>query len=196
MVMNKFIKKLYKIIILIIKLLLFIDILENYLIKNYYFVLIGLVALILTFLPEILAKILKTKLNELMSFSIVFFMFISLYLGTLKNFYRFIWWDTMLHLISRLILGLLAIVLMENLNMENFSSHLLNPKFIFLYILSFVALCGVIWEIYEFTVDTLFGLDMQGASFTGVVDTMEDLIADLVGGIIPAIYGYITFKNK
>ncbi|KAJ53899.1 membrane-spanning protein, partial [Clostridium tetanomorphum DSM 665] len=153
----------YKIIILIIKLLLFIDILENYLIKNYYFVLIGLVALILTFLPEILAKILKTKLNELMSFSIVFFMFISLYLGTLKNFYRFIWWDTMLHLISRLILGLLAIVLMENLNMENFSSHLLNPKFIFLYILSFVALCGVIWEIYEFTVDTLFGLDMQGA---------------------------------
>ncbi|KAJ51060.1 hypothetical protein BD780_001381 [Clostridium tetanomorphum] len=194
--MNKFIKKLYKIIILIIKLLLFIDILENYLIKNYYFVLIGLVALILTFLPEILAKILKTKLNELMSFSIVFFMFISLYLGTLKNFYRFIWWDTMLHLISRLILGLLAIVLMENLNMENFSSHLLNPKFIFLYILSFVALCGVIWEIYEFTVDTLFGLDMQGASFTGVVDTMEDLIADLVGGIIPAIYGYITFKNK
>lgn len=102
----------------------------------------------------------------------------------------------MLHLISRLILGLLAIVLMENLNMENFSSHLLNPKFIFLYILSFVALCGVIWEIYEFTVDTLFGLDMQGASFTGVVDTMEDLIADLVGGIIPAIYGYITFKNK
>ncbi|MBC2398117.1 hypothetical protein HGG79_10065 [Clostridium tetanomorphum] len=196
MVMNKFIKKLYKIIILIIKLLLFIDILENYLIKNYYFVLIGLVALILTFLPEILAKILKTKLNELMSFSIVFFMFISLYLGTLKNFYRFIWWDTMLHLISGLILGLLAIVLMENLNMENFSSHLLNPKFIFLYILSFVALCGVIWEIYEFTVDTLFGLDMQGASFTGVVDTMEDLIADLVGGIIPAIYGYITFKNK
>ncbi|NRZ97369.1 hypothetical protein [Clostridium tetanomorphum] len=194
--MNKFIKKLYKIIILIIKLLLFIDILENYLIKNYYFVLIGLVALILTFLPEILAKILKTKLNELMSFSIVFFMFISLYLGTLKNFYRFIWWDTMLHLISGLILGLLAIVLMENLNMENFSSHLLNPKFIFLYILSFVALCGVIWEIYEFTVDTLFGLDMQGASFTGVVDTMEDLIADLVGGIIPAIYGYITFKNK
>lgn len=84
--MNKFIKKLYKIIILIIKLLLFIDILENYLIKNYYFVLIGLVALILTFLPEILAKILKTKLNELMSFSIVFFMFISLYLGTLKKF--------------------------------------------------------------------------------------------------------------
>ena len=72
----------------------------------------------------------------------------------------------------------------------------LDAKFIFLYIISFVALCGVLWEIYEFTADTIFNLDMQGVSFTGVTDTMEDFIADLVGGIIPALYGYNIFKGK
>ncbi|MCS4454523.1 hypothetical protein JTT01_18165 [Clostridium botulinum] len=68
--------------------------------------------------------------------------------------------------------------------------------FIFIFILSFAALCGVVWEIYEFTIDTLFNLDMQGVEYTGVTDTMVDLIADLIGSIISYIIYHLTYKKQ
>ncbi|WP_242850541.1 hypothetical protein [Clostridium lundense] len=184
------------IVIIGIRVLLLLNIIRNFYINNYYFVLIGVAALTLTFLTTIYCKLFKNKGNNLLNFSITFFVFLSLYLGTLNGFYKFPWWDTMLHFVSGILIGLLAIILMNALNGNKDLKSYLSPKFIFLYIISFVALSGVLWEIYEFTIDTLFGLDMQGVSFTGVTDTMEDFIAALIGGIIPAFYGYITFKDK
>ncbi|WP_243108655.1 hypothetical protein [Clostridium rectalis] len=98
----------------------------------------------------------------------------------------------MLHVFSGLILGLLSLSLMYYLNGRNIN---LNSIFIAIYMLSFAALGGILWEVYEFTIDNLFNMDMQGVSFSGVTDTMEDFIADLVGGFISSIYGYIKFKK-
>lgn len=183
-------------IIIAIRLLLLFNIIKNFYIRNYYFVSIGVVSLSLTFLTKINCKFYKNIHNKLLDFSLTFFIFLSLYLGTLNGFYRFPWWDTMLHFVSGILLGLLAIMLMNILNGNKNLKSYVDAKFIFLYIISFVALSGVLWEIYEFTIDTIFHLDMQGVSFTGVGDTMEDFIADLVGGIIPALYGYNIFKDK
>ncbi len=71
-----------------------------------------------------------------------------------------------------------------------------NPIFVFIFVLSFAALCGVIWEIYEFTIDTLFNLDMQGVECCGVTDTMVDLIADLIGSIISYFFIVLLTKNN
>lgn len=194
--MKKFINYLDKIVTIGVRLLLLFNIINNLYYKNYYFVLIGLAAFALTFLTMIYCKIFRTSVNSLFDFCITFFVFLALCLGTLKGFYRFPWWDTMLHFVSGILLGLFSILLMNALNKNKDLRLYLDAKFIFLYIISFVALCGVLWEIYEFTADTIFNLDMQGVSFTGVTDTMEDFIADLVGGIIPALYGYNIFKGK
>lgn len=193
--MKKLINHVDKIIIAV-RLLLLFNIIKNFYIRNYYFVSIGVVSLSLTFLTKINCKFCKNIHNKLLDFSLTFFIFLSLYLGTLNGFYRFPWWDTMLHFVSGILLGLLAIMLMNILNGNKNLKSYVDAKFIFLYIISFVALSGVLWEIYEFTIDTIFHLDMQGVSFTGVGDTMEDFIADLVGGIIPALYGYNIFKDK
>ncbi len=45
----------------------------------------------------------------------------------------------------------------------------------------FAAASAGVWEIYEFTVDQLFGLDSQLGSLT---DTMGDIIAGTIGGLL------------
>ncbi|WP_315120405.1 hypothetical protein [uncultured Clostridium sp.] len=193
--MKKFLANLDNLLIFIIRILFLINAVNNLMIKDYYYFLMAIAGMALTFIPYMYTKIFKRKENRTLSFSIVLFIFLSIYLGTLNNFYKFTWWDTMLHLVSGTILGFLAIVFMNNLNNSAVVKSL-NPKFIFLYILSFVALCGVLWEVYEFTADIILGMDMQGVLLTGVTDTMEDLIADLIGGLIPAIYGALSFNKN
>nr|WP_242978065.1 hypothetical protein [Clostridium botulinum] len=101
----------------------------------------------------------------------------------------------MLHTISGIIIGFFAIIILRkhspNKPIDNY-----NKIFIFIFILSFAALCGVVWEIYEFTIDTLFNLDMQGVEYTGVTDTMVDLIADLIGSIISYVIYHFTYKKQ
>jgi hypothetical protein len=46
---------------------------------------------------------------------------------------------------------------------------------------------GAIWEVFEFTMDLFFGLNMQKS---GLDDTMGDLIINAVGGLIASLTGY------
>ena len=179
----------------IIRILIFINVINNFTKKDYYFTLIGVAAFVLTFIPSLIFKIMKIKPDKSLYLSMIFFIFISLYLGTLNNFYRYEWWDTMLHVVSGIIIGFFAIIILKKHNPHN-SMNSYNPIFVFIFVLSFAALCGVIWEIYEFTIDTLFNLDMQGVECCGVTDTMVDLIADLVGSIISYIFYCFTYKKQ
>lgn len=178
----------------IIRILIFINVINNFIKKDYYFTLIGVAAFILTFIPSLIFKLIKLKPDKTLSLAVIIFIFISLYLGTLNNFYRYEWWDTMLHFLSGSILGLFAIIILKKYNKNN-SLKGYNPIFVLIFILSFSALCGVIWEVYEFTIDNLFHLDMQGVKISGVTDTMIDLISDLIGSIFAYIYYYFSFKK-
>ncbi|NFH66909.1 hypothetical protein FC952_16330 [Clostridium botulinum] len=179
----------------VIRILILINVINNFIKKDYYFTLIGIAAFILTFIPSLIFKIMKIRPDKRLYLSIIFFIFISLYLGTLNNFYRYEWWDTMLHFVSGIIIGFFAIIILKKYNPHT-SMNNYNPIFVFIFVLSFAALCGVIWEIYEFTIDTLFNLDMQGVECCGVTDTMVDLIADLIGSIISYIFYCFNYKNN
>ncbi|NFA61053.1 hypothetical protein ACFLKB_16290 [Clostridium sp. FAM 1755] len=185
----------YNICKYIIRILIFINVINNFIKKDYYFTLIGVAAFLLTFIPSLIFKILQMEPDKTLYLSIIIFIFIALYLGTLNNFYRYEWWDTMLHTISGIIIGFFAIIILKkhsyNNSMDNY-----NKIFIFIFVLSFASLCGVMWEIYEFTIDSLFSLDMQGVEYTGVTDTMVDLIADLIGSIISYIIYHFTYKKQ
>ena len=59
------------------------------------------------------------------------------------------------------------------------------PKiYIFVIILGFVALVGVFWEIYELIVDRLITKNnyISILQSSGLIDTMKDLVVDLLGG--------------
>ena len=53
---------------------------------------------------------------------------------------------------------------------------------------------GVLWEIYEFAVDRLLGLNMQRQE-NGMADTMEDLIVDMLGAVVVALMALAYFRS-
>ena len=58
---------------------------------------------------------------------------------------------------------------------------------------AFAVAVGALWEIFEFSMDSILGLNMQKS---GLVDTMWDLIVDTIGAVISSIYGCFYEKKK
>jgi hypothetical protein len=52
---------------------------------------------------------------------------------------------------------------------------------------------GVLWEVFEFGMDELFGLNMQKS---GLADTMYDLIVDIFGAFLGAAGGFFYLKGR
>ena len=62
-----------------------------------------------------------------------------------------------------------------------------------IFALSFSIMLGVMWEIFEYVMDISFGHNMQKS---GLVDTMEDLIACFFGSLIPCVMFLLDTKRK
>jgi hypothetical protein len=186
----------YKLFTLMTRIVLIFEIINDFRSKDNYCLSVGLAAILLTFLPKLVEKVLK-KNNKLISFLFMLFIFLASYLGTLRRFYAiFPWWDFAVHLLSGIILGLIAFCILKDINIFKNTESIKFRIFALIFIISFATLCGVLWEIYEFTMDNILGADMQVVELTGVADTMGDLIADFIGGAIIGIYGFTAFKNK
>ena len=57
---------------------------------------------------------------------------------------------------------------------------------------------GALWEIFEFTMDSLFGMNMQKPMLgdpSGLTDTMWDLIVDALGALVVSFLGWRYLKN-
>lgn len=155
---------------------------------QYLNIFVTVLALFSTFIPTILSdkKIIHTPTD--LHVIMVLFAFAAIYLGELRNFYyRFWWWDTMLHTFSGIILGFSGLVLIYIINKNENIDFYLSPIFISIFAFTFAVTIGVVWEVFEFFMDSTFGLNMQKS---GLDDTMWDLIADAIGGIIAGLYGY------
>ena len=149
-------------------------------------------------------------------FAIMFLVFVwgAIFLGEVADFYyRFPFWDDVLHLWSSMMLGFLGFSLIEILNNDKKHNKVsLSPIFVCIFSVFFTVFAGTVWEIYEFTSDGILGINMQkyasgsAISNTGatllqgreaLTDTMTDLIVDLAGGLVASIVGYISIiKNK
>ena len=143
-------------------------------------------------IPLILAFFTKLQFNLPIVFSYLIFLVGSQLFGSILGWYGLGWWDTFMHLISGAILAFSGIALYERLIHRNAGDEI-SPWFVFLFTLSFAALGGVLWEIYEFSSDQLFGMTLQGG---GNKDTMTDLIADTIGGLVIASVAGIRTKHK
>lgn len=123
---------------------------------------------------------------------IIFFIYSAIYLGEVRDFYfRFWWWDTFLHFISAMALGIIGFAILLMLRKKEKISA--KPFWISLFVFSFALSMGALWEIFEFAVDQIFGTNMQKS---GLVDTMKDLIVDSIGALVVATTSYFYLKRK
>lgn len=130
---------------------------------------------------------------EFQVFAIVF-VFASLFLGEVRDFYaRIWWWDMALHASSGVLLGLLGFLLVYMLN-ENARVELtMRPRFVAFFSFVFAVAIGALWEIFEFTMDSLFDMNMQKPMLgdpSGLTDTMWDLILDTLGALTVSLLGW------
>lgn len=130
-----------------------------------------------------------------LDFALVVFIFLSLFLGSLNGFYlRFWWWDGMLHFASGILAGIVGFLLVYILNATQAREKLqLNAGFIALFSFAFALAVAVIWEIWEFSGDVLFGWASQES---GWPDTMGDLIVATCGALIVSSIGYAWMRRR
>jgi hypothetical protein len=153
----------------------------------------------LTLAPVLLRDRLSVRMPYAFQILVIVFVFASLFLGEVWEFYvRYPWWDSFLHFGSGLLLGMLGFMLIYLMN-EDERVHLgMMPGFMALFAFCFALALGVLWEILEFAADELFGMQMQKPMFgdeSGLTDTMWDLILDTLGAAIISLYGYVYMRR-
>lgn len=155
---------------------------------------IAVVGIILvTLAPVVLGRRFRVFIPPEFEVLAIVFAFASLFLGEIRGYYvRFWWWDAVLHTASGFLLGILGFLLVHVLNEKEEIELHMRPSFVALFAFMFAVGMGAIWEIFEFGMDQIFGLNMQK---TGLVDTMWDLIVDTVGGAVIAVLGYGYLKT-
>jgi hypothetical protein len=119
------------------------------------------------------------------------FVFLTLYLGSARDFYyRFWWWDMVLHSGSGFLLGIVGWIALFVLNQTDRLPRGMKPGFVSFFGVTFAVFMGVLWEIFEFAVDSLWPQINMMSNETGVADTMHDLIVDTLGAIVVGLMGW------
>lgn len=165
--------------------------------------LLGVFAMLI---PGFVSKKFKLVIPSNMYFVFIVFLYCAIFLGEVRNFYYVVpHWDTILHTFSGAMLGALGFSFITLLNKEETISLKLSPIFVAFFSFCFAVMLGALWEIYEFSFDGLFGLNMQkfaledGTKLIGrlaLVDTMKDLIVDCIGAFVMSVIGFISLKYK
>lgn len=134
-------------------------------------------------IPFFIEKTFKTELDGKMKVAYILFLFASQYLGSIVGLYGNGWWDTFLHLLSGIFLAFLGFDFFSRLD-EDIRTEI-PKRFLFVYIVVFSMAGAALWEMYEFTSDVVLNTTMQG---NGNDDTMVDIIAGSLGGILAAFF--------
>lgn len=157
-------------------------------------------------LPGILRRRIGLNIPSVMIIMYALFLYCAIYLGEVRAFYYNVpHWDTILHTFSGAALGALGFSLVSLLNKAESVTFSLSPVFVALFAFCFAVSLGVIWEIYEFTIDCFLHTNSQkyaletGELLIGqaaLMDTMKDLIVDAIGAFTVSVIGFISLKYK
>jgi len=132
--------------------------------------------------------------------SVVLFSFAALYLGEVQQFYqRLWWWDIALHATAGLLMGIIGFLMVYILNETERVRLNLTAGFIAFFAFLFAIAIGTFWEIFEFSVDQIFGMNMQKPMLgdpSGLTDTMWDVIVNAAGALLISLTGWWYLKSN
>ena len=189
--------------------------------QNYESFAICILVLVLFLAPAFLEDKLRIQIPPLFVGIILFFIFAAEILGEVNHYYtRIPGWDTILHTMNGFLCAAIGFSLVYLLNRGSKNVNL-SPFYLTLVAFCFSMTIGVVWEFFEFAMDQFFLVDMQkdftvtaigsvsldpeqaqnvirisGYLDIGIIDTMKDLLVNLVGAIVFSVIGYITLKSS
>ncbi len=204
-----------------------------------------ILSLILFLLPAFVTKNFGIELPETLEVIVLLFVFAAEILGEISGFYQKVFfWDAMLHTVTGFLAAAIGFALLDIFNRNEHFKFQVSPVYMAVVAFCFSMTVAAVWEIFEFSMDMLFGLDMQKdyvissigsvsldptksnqvisvkdiASVTltcadgsvvtlsdlgiagyldvGIIDTMKDMIVNLIGALIFSIIGFFYIKNR
>lgn len=156
---------------------------------QYLFTVATVAAVILSLVPSIVQRNYSITLPFELDLLITLSIFLHIFMGEGLDFYKkFHVWDKILHVYGSSVVAMLAFVTVYTLHYTR--KLRLTIPLIGFFTVTFALAVGGLWEIGEFTVDSLFNKQTQDS----LDDTMWDMIDDFIGGIIIAILGMIYVR--
>lgn len=144
--------------------------------------------------PELVRRRWPVEIPSEIQIAATLFVFATLFLGEVRDYYeRIWWWDLALHGTAGLLLGLFGFLVVYALNESRNVEVRMRPAFVALFALAFAIAVGTLWEIVEFAMDQIFGLNMQKAMLddgSGLTDTMWDMIVNAAGAAAVSLAGW------
>ena len=157
--------------------------------QNYENMFLCLLTLMLMMMPSILQVTLKIELPSTLEIILLCFIFAAEILGEISSFYiHFPYWDTILHTLNGFLCAAIGFSLAEILNRHERLQFDLSPLFLAIVAFSFSMTIGVLWEFFEFAMDTFFKLDMQKDTVIHtIISTYLDPTKENLRVVIPGI---------
>lgn len=171
--------------------------------RNYEAVFFCILTLLLLLIPSFIQLTFKVEIPATLEIILLLFIFAAEILGELANFYLiFPFWDTMLHTMNGFLAAAIGFSLVSLLNKSEQIQFNLSPLFIAIVAFCFSMTIGVVWEFFEFGMDSFFGMDTQkdtiiqtihtvALNVNGTVTTFKDIQNVVIDGTTLPIQGYL-----
>lgn len=169
--------------------------------------------IILMSVPRFLKSKFKLVITNAVEIFVLIFLFASIVLGFIHNFYEDIYgYDKLVHAVSGVVIALSAFEAIHIYNQNSKKYVKLPPVFVSIFSFTFSITLLVVWEFYEFLIDTLsYNFTLSASNMQrymwmnnyqlfpqdyGLLDTMLDLIVGAIGSLIISVIGYQFLKRK
>ncbi len=148
--------------------------------------------LVLFLIPSFVERKIKIDVPDTLEIIILLFIFAAEILGEIRQYYVTLeYWDTMLHTVNGFLMAAIGFSLVDILNRNKKFSIELSAVFVALVAFCFSMTIGVVWEFFEYGMDSLFDTDMQKDTYIQQVSSVE---LNPSGENVPVIVGIENVK--
>ena len=158
---------------LTLRALVILCLIRELMLGEYQNALLCILSLILFLIPAFVEKTFKVDLPNTLEITILIFIFSAEILGEINNFYGiFKNFDDILHTITGFLAASVGFSLVYLLN-QKIDSFNLSPIFVTIVAFCFSMTIGVLWEFFEYSMDTLLYFDAQKDTYVNKINTVE-----------------------
>lgn len=170
-------------IYLLLRLLVIAVIFDQFSSRDYENIFLCILTLILFMIPSFIEKKINIDIPDTLEVIILLFIFSAEILGEINSYYLiFPYWDTTLHTINGFLAAAIGLSLIDILNKNDKFAISLSPVFVALVAFCFSMTIGVVWELFEFSMDQLLGFDMQKDTY---LTTFQSVLLNEQGLNVP-----------
>lgn len=159
---------------IILYFLVFVSMIGQIVLNNWNNVFLCIITLLLFMIPYLINSKSQFTLPNVLEILILLFIFSAGILGEIQNFYSiFNYWDTILHTLNGFLCAAIGFALIDILNNTEKFHIALSPVFVAIVAICFSMTVGILWEFWEFGVDTIFYRDMQKDKIINTISSVS-----------------------